>query len=161
MTELYFPKNKWLANQIYSHFYKLVTVSKAIKNKVLEEYTYRQAETIYNPIDIDTIEKQSLEKIEESGNFILAVGRMTDRIKQFDVLIRSYAASHLPEKNIKLIILGDGPVQLELKGLAQSLELQDKILFKGMKSNPFPYFKHALFTVLTSKNECFPRVEPQ
>lgn len=158
MTELYFPKNKWLANQIYSHFYKLVTVSKAIKNKVLEEYTYRQAETIYNPIDIDTIEKQSLEKIEESGNFILAVGRMTDRIKQFDVLIRSYAASHLPEKNIKLIILGDGPVQLELKGLTQSLELQDKILFKGMKSNPFPYFKHALFTVLTSKNEGFPTV---
>ncbi len=158
MTELYFPKNKWLANQIYSHFYKLVTVSKAINDKVLEEYAYRQAETIYNPIDIDAIEKQSLEPIKESGKFILAVGRMTDRIKQFDVLIRSYAASHLPEKNIKLIFLGDGPIQAELHVLAQSLQLEDKILFEGTKSNPFPYFKNALFTVLTSKNEGFPTV---
>ena len=158
MTELYFPKNKTIANQIYSNYFKLITVSKAINGKVLNEYTYRQAETIYNPIDAINIEKKSSEPIESNGKYILAVGRMKDHVKQFDVLLRCYAASNLPGINIKLVILGDGPIKTELEVLSKSLDLEDKILFKGTKNNPFPYFKNALFTVLTSKNEGFPTV---
>jgi glycosyltransferase involved in cell wall biosynthesis len=83
---------------------------------------------------------------------------MNDTVKQFDVLIDSYAKSNLSKSNIKLIFLGDGLLKADLERQVAQLELQDFVLFKGKVANPFPYYKQALFTVLTSKNEGFPNV---
>ena len=47
---------------------------------------------------------------------------------------------------------------IELKQLVHDLHLQEQVVFLGRKQNPFPYYKNALFTVLTSKNEGFPMV---
>lgn len=158
MTELYFPKKTFLARKIYNHSYKIITVSKSIQQKVEDVYHYNNVATIYNPIDIEAIEKTSQENIDVNFQYILAVGRMKDNVKQFDKLIQCYAKSNLPEQNVKLVLLGDGQFKDELQKLVSSLNLLDKVLFKGAVSNPFPYYKNALFTVLTSKNEGFPTV---
>ena len=42
--------------------------------------------------------------------------------------------------------------------MAEQLGLSALIEFKGFVENPFPYYKKALFTVLSSKNEGFPNV---
>ena len=158
MTDLYFPKSKFLANKIYSHCYKIVTVSKAINDKIKSEFAYSNLETIYNPIDFNLIEYASNENFKLDFKFILAVGRMQDSVKQFDVLIDCYAASILPKLNIKLILLGDGLLKRDLEKQVANLNLEDYILFKGKVSNPFSYYKQALYTVLSSKNEGFPTV---
>lgn len=158
MTELYFPKNKILANSIYSQANNIVSVSKSIQEKITSEYTYSNVETIYNPIDFEAIQKAIEENLSIDSKYILAVGRMNDTVKQFDVLIDIYAKSNLPKSNIKLIFLGDGLLRADLEHLVAQLELQDFVLFKGKVANPFPYYKQALFTVLTSKNEGFPTV---
>lgn len=158
MTNLYFPKNSFLANKIYSEAYKIITVSKKIEEKVLLDYNYKNIETIYNPLDLNSIEKQSDENFKLDFKYILAVGRMQDNVKQFDKLIKCYAKSELVNHNIKLIILGDGDFKIELEKLVNSLSLKNNILFKGKVSNPFPYYKKAIFSVLTSKNEGFPTV---
>lgn len=158
MTNLYFPKSKLLANTIYSHCYKIVAVSKAIHDKIKSEFSYSNLETIYNPIDINLIEKASNENLELNDKYILAVGRMQDSVKQFDVLIDCYASSNLPKKNIKLVLLGDGLLKKKFESQVARLKLEDFILFKGKVANPFPYYKQALYTVLTSRNEGFPTV---
>ncbi len=158
MTNLYFPKSKLLANTMYSHCNKIVAVSKSITDKIKSEFSYSNIETIYNPIDFNAIEKASNEDLKLNYKYILAVGRMQDSVKQFDVLIDCYASSNLPKQNIKLVLLGDGLLKKTLENQVTKLNLKDFILFEGKVANPFPYYKQALYTVLTSKNEGFPTV---
>jgi len=158
MTDLYFPKNIILANWIYSHCYKIVSVSNGIKNKICSNFNYSNVETIYNPIDIKFIEKASIECLNFDFKYILAVGRMQDGIKQFDKLIESFAKSALPNNDIRLVILGDGILKQELLALVKILNLEDKIYFEGQVANPFKYFKNVFYTVLSSKYEGFGNV---
>ncbi len=158
MTDLYFPKNNFLANTIYSHCAKIITVSKTIEQKVASQYRYQQLQTIYNPVDFQLIEKHGNVPSYLDGEFILAVGRMYDEVKQFGQLIDSYAQSGLPQKNIKLLLLGDGGFRKKYETQAKELDLEDKIIFKGKIKNPFDYMKAARFMVLCSKNEGFPSV---
>jgi glycosyltransferase involved in cell wall biosynthesis len=157
MTDLYFPKNKILANWIYSHCYKIVSVSDGIKKRIESDFRYSNIETIFNPIDLEFIENKSKENLGIEYKYILAVGRMQDdNIKQFDKLIASYADSELPKNDIRLILLGDGSMKQALVALVKNLNLEDKIYFEGKVNNPFKYYKNALYTVLSSKFEGFP-----
>ncbi|TDD96193.1 glycosyltransferase [Flavobacterium cellulosilyticum] len=158
MIDLYFPKNKLLANWIYSNCYKIITVSNEIKKRIVSNSNYLNIETIYNPIDFKYIETAIKEKFEFDFKYILAVGRMQDNVKQFNKLIECYANSILPKNDIKMIILGDGTLKSELVNLVKTFKLENMILFKGEVKNPFVYFKKALYTVLSSKNEGFPTV---
>ena len=158
MTDLYFPKNNYLANKIYSETYKIITVSKGIEQKIIQNYNYINLKTIYNPIDIEAIEYLSNLDTAIEEQFVIAAGRMQDDIKQFDKLIDCYSKSVLPTQNIKLIVLGEGIEKDKLIKQVKGLHLEDKILFKGKVENPFVYFKKALYTVLSSRYEGFGNV---
>lgn len=157
MTQLYVPKNKLLARFIYSKS-KFVAVSDKIKSKITSEYGFTNICTIYNPMDFTEIENELDGDEDLDFNYILAAGSLKNNIKQFDVLISCFHKSILPSKGIKLLIMGDGALLIELKQLVHDLHLQEQVVFLGRKQNPFPYYKNALFTVLTSKNEGFPMV---
>ena len=47
---------------------------------------------------------------------------------------------------------------MKYQQLTQELGINDLVIFKGAVENPFPYYREALFTVLSSKNEGFPNV---
>ena len=156
ITENYIPKNTFLANIIYGK-HKILTVSKAIENKIRETLNI-DIQTINNPFELDLINDLSLEFVPDEKKYIVAVGRMNERVKQFDKLIEAYSKSELPKNDIKLLIIGDGLLISELINLVSKLNLYDKIIFKYYQNNPKPYFKNALFTVLSSQNEGFPNV---
>lgn len=158
MTYLYFPKNTFLAKHIFKDSFKIIGVSQAISDKVKQLYHYQNVETIYNPIDFKAIQNALKEPINVDFHYVLAVGRMTDNIKQFDKLIQCYSQSILPNHNVKLVLVGDGAFRNQLEVLSQQLNLSNNVLFYGAVSNPFPYYEKALFTILTSKNEGFPTV---
>lgn len=157
MTELYFPKSRLLANKIYSRAVKIVSVSKEIETRVKHNYNYSQLQVIYNPVDFDAIDEQNI-SLSIDGGFILAVGRMNDEVKQFGQLIECYAGSGLPQKDIKLVLLGDGILRKSYERKVKQLGLSGKVLFRGSVNNPFSYMKAAKFMVLCSKNEGFPTV---
>lgn len=158
MTDMYFPKSYFLAKKIYKNAFKIITVSKAIENKVVEMYNYQNCTTIHNPIDLEYISEKVKQPITENFKFILAVGTMNSDVKQFDKLIKCYAKSDLPNQKIKLLILGDGHLKSNYIELAKTLKVEDYVVFKGTIENPFPYYQNALFTVLSSRNEGFPNV---
>ena len=157
ILEYYFPKNSWLSKLIYQNK-NIVAVSIAIQKAIIEKGISKQVDQIYNPIDLKAISQLQTEYLVSEENYILAVGRMNDDVKQFDKLIRAYATSLLPAKKIKLVLLGDGTNRLKNKNIAIELGLIDLVVFKGFVENPFPYYHKALFTVLSSKNEGFPNV---
>lgn len=158
-TDWYFPKNNFLAKNIFSNAYGIVCVSKEIEKKVKTKYEYKNLRTIYNPLEIDKIVSLSKEKIDLNFEYILAAGRMVfDNNKQFDKMILAYAASTLPAQNVKLLLLGDGPQKEYLQNLAKSEKLENMVVFMDFQDNPFKFMKSARFTILTSKHEGLPNI---
>lgn len=83
------------------------------------------------------------------GSRILSVGRLVEA-KAFHYAIE--AAAILKQKNFefKWYILGFGGLEAELKDLANKLDVQDRIVFLGQKTNPYPFFAETDFYVQTS-----------
>lgn len=154
----YVPKNKFLAKLLYRNCQQLITVSKGIQEKVNRNYNFLPTKLIYNPIDFEFISKQSIQEVTDDFQYVLSAGSMNKNIKQFNKLIECYANSMLPSKNIKLLILGEGKLKNKWIKLAENLNLQELVIFKGNVKNPFRYYKNALFTISTSKYEGMPMV---
>ena len=87
--------------------------------------------------------------------FILAIGRLSPQ-KGFDILIRAFAL--LPDADVKLVILGEGPLESQLKTLAADQGVQDRIIFQGFVQNPPEYLRLASLFVLSSRWEGFSNV---
>ena len=156
ILDFYLPKPHSVGKYIYKNK-QISTVSFGIENQV-RKLLDSEIQTIYNPIDFKSIALMSDAFVPIESNYIIAVGRMNDTVKQFDHLIDAYSKSILPKKNIKLIILGDGKNKIVLQKLALDLGVQNSVIFKGFCENPYAYMKNALFMVLSSKNEGFPNV---
>lgn len=154
----YLPKNKFLAQLLYRKCEKLVAVSKSIESEIKKEYPFENCIQIYNPIDVTKVNELAKQPINVSSDFILAVGSMNKNVKQFDHMIECYSNSILPQNNIKLLILGDGKLKENWVQLAKDLKQENNVLFLGSIDNPFPYYKKAVFSVLTSKYEGMPMV---
>ena len=151
-----FPRKKWQARCLYKDDY-IVTVSKAITEIIKKQYALKKVRTIYNAIQNKELEENALLKKElPSNNYILYYGRLSNKSKNLFFLINAYAESVLPEKNIKLILLGQGPDKLKLLNRVKELGLEKFISFEDYTTNPMPYVKNALFTVMTSNYEGFP-----
>ncbi|AWI27015.1 glycosyltransferase [Flavobacterium pallidum] len=156
-VDFYFPSHKFIAKRIYRESPYIVAVSKEAAEQVRKTYGYQNVITIYNPAANEKIIEMAHQN-PVPGNFILSYGRLHDESKNLSLLIEAYAKSGLPRKNILLYILGDGDDLDKLKHKTEDFHLSDKIIFVPKQSNPFPYVKSALFTVLSSRYEGFPRV---
>lgn len=156
----YLPTKPWLTRLIYGSAYGVVSITFTIKELIEKVHKLTNVVNIYNPINIDYINS----RIKESSlhidyQYILGAGRMeAGNIKQFDKLIQAYAASVLPENNIKLVLLGEGDYKSHLEKLSVDIGLADKIIFKGFEENPYVYMHNAMLSALTSKNEGLPMV---
>jgi N-acetylgalactosamine-N,N'-diacetylbacillosaminyl-diphospho-undecaprenol 4-alpha-N-acetylgalactosaminyltransferase len=157
-THLYFPKNTFLAKRIFKKGYGIVTVSNAIENKVRAQYGYSKVTTIYNPVDIKEIEKEASEEISVPDKYILGIGRMKDNVKQFNHLIEAFQLSEARAQHVKLVLVGDGVFKNELERIVSENQLTEDVLFYPFTQNPYPFYKNALFTAMTSKFEGFPNV---
>lgn len=151
IVELYFPKRIFLSKIIYTNR-KLATVSEGLKMKVAQNNYSKHIKNVFQPFDFKSINYLKNE-LEIDEKFILVVGNMNNNIKQIDKLIIAYSKTELPQKKIKLFILGDGLLKNGYLKLIEELDLLDLVIFKGIFKNPFPFYKKALFLVLSSKNE--------
>lgn len=119
-------------------------------------------EVIYNPIDIEKITRLSKEKSDhnwfyENIPIIMAAGRLT-RQKGFDYLLKAFCKLLSEKISSRLMILGKGEEEENLKGLAEQLNLRDKVEFLGFQQNPYKYLSHSTLFVLSSLYEGFPNV---
>ncbi len=151
VLSFYFPKSNFLSKIIYKNR-KITTVSDAIEKAIIKKGYANQVRNMFQPFDFSAINIMKND-FNSENNYILAVGSMNSDIKQFDKLITTYSKSILPQKNIKLLFLGDGHLKDNYIQLTKALNISHLVSFKGIVQNPFPYYKNAIFTVLCSKNE--------
>ncbi|WP_299118677.1 glycosyltransferase [uncultured Winogradskyella sp.] len=160
-TEKAFTAYNWLNKNLYKNK-TMVAVSKAAEEKFRELFQLKNIVTIYNGFDFDSIESKANEDVELNiGKYIIFYGRLDDEHKNLKLLFSAYKLSNLPEKEVKLLILGNGPDEIVLKQYVKELELRDSIVFQGFEKNPYPFVKQSLFMLLSSRYEGFPMVIPE
>ncbi|MBP9779290.1 glycosyltransferase [Candidatus Gracilibacteria bacterium] len=124
--------------------------------------------TLYNPINIEDIEKlkteplekEILEKIHGKRVFI-TVGRL---VKDEDIGSKNHSLIlnilheliAQGEKNIAYLIVGDGPAMTYLKQQVSAHQLSDYVIFTEKQKNVFKYLSHAQYMIYASRNEGFP-----
>jgi glycosyltransferase involved in cell wall biosynthesis len=84
----------------------------------------------------------------------VTIGRIVRR-KAMDVIIRALAK--IPDRKVRLFVLGDGPERAELQELAAGLGLDKRVTFLGYVANDdkYRYLSKADLFVLTSMHEGF------
>lgn len=87
-------------------------------------------------------------------NIILAVGRLGDYLKGFDLLIESF--SLLQNKDWELHIVGGDEDGADLKELAANLGIIERIKFLGKIQDTDKYYAQAGIFVIPSRSEGFP-----
>ena len=148
------PKGRYFKNKYKKE--KLVAVSLDIKKELENKYNFNNVTYIPNTFSLTNNRQQNNHTA--SKNYILAIGSLRNKTKQFDKLIATYAKSILKNKGYKLYILGDGYDKTILQTQINNLELQQDVVLLGYKKQIFNYIKQARYVVLCSKVEGFPNV---
>ncbi|SRX54772.1 glycosyltransferase [Aequorivita sp. CIP111184] len=136
-----------------------VAVSEYIENEILKKEGINNSVTIHNAFNPKwENESGDFPKILQNKKYILSYGRLDDSIKDFSFLIEAFSQSKVWEKEVQLVILGDGKDKEKLQKLAFSKPCAEQILFLPFTKSPFEIIKNARCVTLTSKYEGFPMV---
>ncbi len=144
----------------------MLCVSDSVRDEMrqhLKHWPAEQVQTLYNRIDVEAI-KQSLLPRQEARRFlgldddtyvIANVGRL-HRDKDQATLLRGFAQA-LPQlpANTLLLILGKGPLEQDLKALANTLGVANQVRFAGQVPDARRYFRAFDLFVLSSDHEPF------
>lgn len=152
--------NKFLIKKLYPKADFIIANSEGNRLDLIHNFAIssEMIRTIYNPFDLQKIEKLSLCKVKnfEFKKFtFITVGRL-DKGKNHTLLIDAFY--ELPDTNAELIILGEGSLRSSLEKQIRALQLENRVFLQGFDSNPYKYFAQADVFVFTSMYEGFPNV---
>ena len=159
-------RNKYLEEDIYSKYNKIVCVSDLTSKRFKDVYPQYAERTIAinNPQSEEYIIEQSYNNDNDTsfiknGYTIVSIGRI-DQIKRFTQI--PSIASFLISKNIefKWYIIGDGDKE-EKKQIKQNIlkeNVEEHVVCLGLKTNPHYYIKNSDLLVSLSISEACPRV---
>jgi glycosyltransferase involved in cell wall biosynthesis len=157
LVDHYMPNNSRLTRLMYNHCLANVAITNEMKTLIENKHELKNVFVIHNPIYLEEIQEKQYENIEFVYDFIIAVGQYENEIKQFAKLISSYTKSVLTQKQIHLVIVGNGD-ESKLKEVILENNITDFVHLVGYQNNPFKYISKAKFLVLCSQNEGFPNV---
>jgi glycosyltransferase involved in cell wall biosynthesis len=159
--ESYITKNRkaiFLDKLINRFASQIVVVSKKAYNHLVEVEKVEPKKLHFLPLayDFDRYEKDEEEPVlsKKTGTVlrVIFISRLVD-IKRIDAFFP--VIKYFKEKNIRIEmqIIGDGPLENDLKKQAQQLDISDSVQFLGFKENVIPYIKAADCVVHLSVSE--------
>lgn len=168
---------KGLVPKLYRRADAIAAVSRDLRRELIESFGLPadKAVTINNFFDFDTIRQRSQETLPSGEEALFAfptlisTARLAHEKNQLGLLAVFAALRAQGQPELRLLILGDGPMREPL--LAQSRELGFRtwqvwaeqpltpdydVFFLGFQSNPFRYIGRSTVFVLSSSAEGFP-----
>ncbi|MGP5221302.1 CDP-glycerol glycerophosphotransferase family protein [Psychrobacter celer] len=156
--------------RLYKYYDNIASVSKATmennKFNLIPEFNLPENKFIYlnNTLNIESILNGSEKQIvlescftDFDGTKFITMGRMSHEKDQAK-LIDAFAEVKELHPNIRLFLLGDGPLKQDLALKISDLGLEEDVYLLGQKENPFIYLKESDCFVLSSNHEGQPMV---
>ena len=139
-----------------------IAISESLRRSTLRAFCGRIRRIEVIPPGLDTArfspaktDPNRSEVIRDGASRVIGtVGRLSEQ-KAFDLLIRAMPNLLVSDANIRLLIVGDGPLRHRLEKEVEMLGLNKTIKFLGMQSDPVPIFQAMDVFVLPSKHEGF------
>lgn len=123
-----------------------LVINNATGNIIKKYYPDADVYNIGNPVNM----QKFVEKI-SGENIIAYVGRLSE-IKRVDIILEALCRT---KSNWKLIIIGAGEEEEELRNITEGLNLQDKVTFLGWQNNPWEFCNDVVALVAASEYEGF------
>lgn len=154
-----FVLEKFIKN-MYKKADKIVVGTKRKKSYILDQYKFEKERVFVmeNILPIDQISEEAAEEIEDDlGEFfenkvLINYGRLTEDKGQWH-LIKAFFRIKEKVDNVKLLILGDGPLYDDLNDLINSMNMEKDIKIINKFNNPYKYLIRSDIFVLSSHNE--------
>ncbi|MDQ9094136.1 glycosyltransferase family 4 protein [Pseudoalteromonas haloplanktis] len=128
---------------------------KELRNKDITRLYPGVSSDRFFPVAKNEKEKLKVERgIPLNKKIVFSIGRFVD-VKNFRLAIESLKEL---DENYILVLVGDGPLNNELKMQADSLGIQNRVFFQGITNTPEIFFKLADVFLLTSTYEPFGQV---
>ena len=149
------PFLRWTDRIIYRRYAKIVTISTEVKLALIKHLKIKSSRfvTIANGVDLEKIQNAIPADRSEFTNgpekIIIQVSRFTSQ-KDQETLIRAIPFIKNP---VKLLLVGKGRDMEEMKALVDSLELNEKVSFLGIRTDVPNLLKMADVAVLSSHYE--------
>jgi glycosyltransferase involved in cell wall biosynthesis len=145
---------------------KTITVSNAVRDKLIQDYGYPilKTVTILNGIDLQLHARSrsgrsANKKIElglvASDPMVLCTSNLNSQ-KRIDVLLDAFFRVSKNHPRARCVILGSGPLESELRKKTVELGLADKVIFTGYVGDVPSYLEVADLFVLSSDKEGLP-----
>jgi glycosyltransferase involved in cell wall biosynthesis len=115
---------------------------------------------IPNPVRLDVEERAKDDSVahpwvRDNHDTVVAVGRLVNQ-KDLDLLIHAVARLTERGRQLRLLILGEGPDRARLEDLVRTLGLQDRVALPGWYANPLPTVAGSQLFALPSRSEGSP-----
>ena len=136
----YFCLYRWIMKNWVSF---AITVSYDLEKYFIKKMrvSNNKVETIPNGIDIHKFESYEdityLKKyfqIGENEKIIGSIGRLTEQ-KAYEYLLRAFNIVLKDSPNTKLIIVGEGNLRESLEKLSRNLQIEDRVIFTGIRQD--------------------------
>lgn len=153
---------RFLIKALYPKADRIVAVSEGVRLDLISNFNLpeKKIAVIYNPLDLKKITALAGEEIEGYVWFdqylpvVINVGSLSDPKSQDD-LLRAFKIVR-QKIECRLILLGEGEKEDELKRLSLSLGISSDVAFPGFQDNPFKFVSRSSVFVLSSRFEGFP-----
>jgi len=160
VSKLYRRFSKFMVMFSYKRADLVLANSYAMQTDLIENFKIKTpVRVIYNPIDLNFIRTHKDEVpdfvFEKDIFHFVNVGGFRKEKNHLLLLQSFFILKNLP---CKLVIVGGGVMEDELKQKVSDLGLRDKVIFCGFEQNPFKYVSRCDCFVLSSDVEGFPNV---
>lgn len=160
-------RRRWLIRLMrltYPRADNVVAVSEGVASDLVSRFQlgHRDVTVVYNPIvsaELGTLASLPLEHpwfAVGEPPVVLGVGRLIDS-KDFGTLIRAVALLRR-QRNVRLVILGEGEERLRLETLVHDLGMDLDVDMPGFVGNPYRFMRRAAVVALSSRHEGLPTV---
>lgn len=151
----------WLKRLTYVNADAITAVSEGVKDDLINKVRIPAGRitVINNPIISPKLLDMKDMPLEhpwfQKYKVILGVGRLVEQ-KDYPVMLQSFKKVHAVDPNTRLVILGTGEDEENIKNTAKEIGISDFVFFAGFDKNPYRYMSRCHVYVLSSQYEGMP-----
>ncbi len=148
--EVYYKVTRWVVKHAAYNY----AVSKAISNLYYElGLTKAAMPFIHHGVTVPG-KRNNMEGYRFAPHQLIIVGRL-EEFKGHNYLVRALPAVLANFPDCKLVIIGEGSQEINLKSLSRELGIEEKIMFLGFNNDPYSYVSSSDVIILPSLFEPF------